>query len=61
METFSALLDFCEGGPTRSIPLTIASDAELWCLLSPAPEQTVKKTMGMPVISDAVALIMTSL
>ena len=27
----------------RWIPLTIASDAELWCFLWSAPEQTVKK------------------
>ena len=44
----------------RWIPLTKASDAELWDFLS-APEQTVEQTIGMPVIWDASVLIMTSL
>ena len=38
-----------------------ASDAELWCFLLSAPEQTVEQTIGTPVILDAIALIMTSL
>ena len=57
METFSALLALCEGNPT----VTRASDAELWCVLSSAPEQTAKQTIGTLVIWDAIALIMTSL
>ena len=43
------------------IPLTKASDAELWCFLWSAPEQTVVQTIGVPVIWDAIAFIMTSL
>ena len=43
------------------IPLTIASDAELWCFLWSAPEQTVEQTIETQVISDGIALIMTSL
>ena len=34
----------------RWIPLTKASDAELWCFLWSAPEQTVEQTMETPVI-----------
>ena len=45
----------------RWIPLTKASDAELWCFLSSAPEQTVGQTIETPVIWDAIALIMTSM
>ena len=43
------------------IPLTKASDADLWCTLWSAPEQTIKKTLLTPVIYDAVAPIMTPL
>ena len=43
------------------IPLTKASDVELWCFLWYAPEQTVEQTIETPVIWDAIALIMTSL
>ena len=43
------------------IPLKTASDAELWYFLSFAPEQTVVQTIGTPVISDVIALIMASL
>ena len=32
------------------IPLTNTSDAELWCFLWSAPEQTVEKTNEAPVI-----------
>ena len=46
-------------GP-RWIPLTKASDAELWCFLSSALEQTVEETIKTPVFWDAIALIMTS-
>ena len=45
----------------RWIPLTKASDAELWYFLWSAPEQTVEQTINTPVIWDAIALIMTSL
>ena len=59
---------FCVTGPlcweftgNRCIPLTKASDAELWCFLWSAPEQTAEKTIETPVIWDAFAPIMTSL
>ena len=42
------------------IPLTKASNADLWCFLS-VPEQTVEQTIETPVIWDSVALIITSL
>ena len=58
METFSALLAHCEGNPPV-IPFTKASDAELWCFLWSAPEQTADQTIGTPVILDAIALITT--
>ena len=45
----------------RWIPLTKASDAELWCFLWSGPEQTVEQTIETQVIRDAIALIMTSL
>ena len=45
----------------RWIPLTKASDADLWSFLWSEPEQTVEQTVEMPVIWDATALIMTSL
>ena len=45
----------------RWIPLTMASDTELWCFLWSAPKQTVEQTLETPVIWDAIALIMTSL
>ena len=44
----------------RWIPLTKASDAELWCFPWTAPEQTVEQTMETPVIWDVIALITTS-
>ena len=44
----------------RWIPLTKASDAELWHFLC-SPEQMVEHTVEMPVIWDAIALIATSL
>ena len=40
------------------IPITKASDAELWCVLWSAHEQTVEQTIETPVIWDAIALIM---
>ena len=45
----------------RWIPLTKASDAELWCFPWSAPEQTVDQTIETPVIWDAITLIMMSL
>ena len=41
----------------RWIPLTKASDAELWNFLWSVPDQTVEQTIEIPVIWDAVALI----
>ena len=41
----------------RSIPLTKASDAELWCFLLSAPEQTVEYKIETLVTRDALALI----
>ena len=43
------------------IPLTKASDGELWCFLGTAPEQTVEQTSETPTIWDAIALIVTPL
>ena len=45
----------------RWIPLTEASDAELWCFLCFAPEHTTAQTTEASVIWDATALIPTSL
>ena len=45
----------------RWIPLTKASDAELWCFLSSAPEQLVEQTIETPVIWNVIVLILTSL
>ena len=42
-------------------PHTKASDAELWCFLWSAPEQTVEQTIETLAIWDAITLIMTSL
>ena len=44
----------------RWIPLTKASEAELWCFLWSAFEQTVQQTIETQVIWDAMALVMTS-
>ena len=57
METFSALLALREGNPpvTGGIPLTNASDADLWCFLWSVPEQTVGQTTETPVMWDAIA------
>ena len=43
----------------RWIPST--SDAELWCFLWFAPEQTAEESIETPVIWDAIVLIMTLL
>ena len=50
-----------ESTSDRWIPLTKASDAELWCFLWSAPEPTAELKIQAPVIWDAIALIMTSL
>ena len=34
----------------HSIPLTKASDAELWCFFLSVPEQTIEQTIETPVI-----------
>ena len=57
MEPFSALLAPLYGEST----LTKARDAELWCFLWSAPEQTVEQIIDAPVIWDSTALIMTQL
>ena len=59
METFSALLALCEGNPSV-IPLTNASDVELWCfrylrLNKRFSKQSIRQWL------DTSALIMTSL
>ena len=64
METFSTLLALCDGNPLVTamwIPLTKASDTDLWCILWSVPAQTAEQTMEMPVVWDAIALIRTSL
>ena len=45
----------------RWIPLTKASNAELWCFLWSAPEKMAEQTIETLVILDVIALIMTSL
>ena len=45
----------------RWIPLTKASDTELWRFLWSAPEQTAKQAMETPMIWDDIVLIMASL
>ena len=50
-----------ESTSLRWIPLTKASDAELWWFFLFVPEQTVEQTIKSQVIWDAVALIVTSL
>ena len=62
METFSALLAVCAGNSpvTGEFP-SKARDAEFWCFLWFAPEQTVEKTTVKLVILDAFVPIMTSL
>ena len=60
METFSTLLDLCEGNPpitggfSSLRPVTQSFDVSF------APEQTVKQTIVTPVIWDASVLIMMS-
>ena len=43
------------------IPLTKASDAELWCFLWSAPEQMLEQTTEKLMIWDIITLIMMSL
>ena len=43
------------------IPITKASDMKLWYFLWSVPEQAVKQTIEMPVIWDAIGLIMALL
>ena len=63
MEIFSALLTHLWGESTghRWIPLTKASDTELWCFLLSQLEQTFEQAIETRVIWDATALIITSL
>ena len=51
---------FVSGSLYGWIPLTEASDAELWCFLWPAPEQRGEQAIEMLVIWDTIVLIMTS-
>ena len=60
METFSALPEtwkIREFTGHQWIPLTKASDAELWCFLWSPREQTVELITGTPSIWDAIAFI----
>ena len=59
MKTFFPLCGEITGH--RWIPLTKASDAELWCFLWSVPEQKVEKTFGTPVIWNTIEFIITSL
>ena len=68
MMTYSNVNIFRVTGPLwgestghRWIPLTKASDQELWCFLWSVPEQTIGQTIETPVIWDATSLIMASL
>ena len=62
METFSALLALSEWNPpvTSGFPSQRPVTQSFDVFLS-VPQQTVEQTMEMPVIWDAIALIMTSL
>ena len=69
-QTFSALLALCAGNSPVTvggftghwwIPLTKASDADLWCFLWFTFEQTIEWTVDKPVIRDNIALTMKSL
>ena len=44
----------------RWIPLPKANDAELWCFVWYAPEQTVEQTVEMVAIWNAITLIVIS-
>ena len=62
METFFALLAL-GGGIHRSsmVSLTKAADAEPWCFLSSAPEQTVEQTIDARVVWGAIVPFVKSL
>ena len=64
MEAFSARVTGPLWGESTGLPmvhLTKDSDAEFWCFLWSAPEQTIEQTTETPVIWDSIAPIMTSL
>ena len=62
METFSMSRAFVRESTNHCwIPLTMASDTELWCFLGSGPEQTVEQTIKVSMIGDAMVLIMMSL
>ena len=50
-----------ESTGNRWIPLTKASDAELYCFIWFALEQMVEQTTETPMIWDVIVLILTSL
>ena len=59
---------FCVTGPLwgkstghRWIPITKVSDAVLWCFPLSAHEQTIGQAVEMPMIWDAITLVMASL
>ena len=54
-------IDGNKASPVDSPLLTKASDAELWCFLRSAPEQTDEQTIETPMIWDAFAPITTPL
>ena len=61
IKTFSALLALCEGNPpvNGGFPSQRASKAENVCLM--CASKTVKQTVKIPVIWDAIPFIVTSL
>ena len=63
MWTFSALFILWKRNPpiTRGFPSQKASNAELWCLLSCASEQTIEQTVAMPEMWYTTMLIVTTL
>ena len=58
METFPRYWPLVRG--IHRSTLTKACDAELWCFLWSAPEQTVEQMIETPVIWDAITFIMVS-
>ena len=60
METYSALLATTKVNPPITGELPKASDAQLWCVLLCAPEQKVEQTILLPVVRDAMTVIVTS-
>ena len=63
METIFRVTGPLSGESTaeRWIPLTKASRAELWWFLWSAPQYKTEQTIGMPVIWNAIAVIITPL